>query len=63
MYSEHGLEPLMRPEFGVVCQSLIVVSYCMPGSAQAQAASANWRMTSRADRVSMTSPVVTALSP
>jgi hypothetical protein len=29
----------MRPETGLVCQSLIVVSNCMPGSPQAQAAS------------------------
>src|SRR5438552_19007472 len=39
MYSEHGLEALMRPEPGQVCHSLMVVSYCTPGSAQAQAAS------------------------
>ena len=38
MYSEHGLEALIRPEAGQVCQSLIVVSYWMPGSALAQAA-------------------------
>ena len=37
MYSEHGLEALMRPELGQVCHSLMVVSYCRPGSAQAQA--------------------------
>ena len=39
MYSEHGLDALMRPVSGFVCQSLIVSSYWMPGSAQAQAAS------------------------
>ncbi len=33
MYSEHGLEALIRPEFGQVCHSLMVVSYWMPGSA------------------------------
>jgi hypothetical protein len=38
MYSEQGLEPLMRPEAGQVCHSLMVLSYCTPGSAQAQAA-------------------------
>jgi hypothetical protein len=38
MYSEHGFEALMRPEAGQVCQSLMVVSYWMPGSALAQAA-------------------------
>jgi hypothetical protein len=27
MYSEHGLDALMRPEFGHVCHWLIVVSY------------------------------------
>ena len=40
MYSEHGLDALMRPEFGHVCHSLIVVSYWTPGSAQRHAASA-----------------------
>src|SRR6266576_844097 len=39
MYSEHGLLALMRPSAGQVCNSLMVVSYCRPGSAQAQAAS------------------------
>src|ERR671910_935969 len=38
MYSEHGLDALIRPELGQVCHSLIVVSYCTPGSALAQAA-------------------------
>ena len=33
MYSEHGFDALMRAVFGEVCQSLIVVSYCMPGIA------------------------------
>ena len=37
MYSEHGLVALIRPEFGQVCQRLIVVSYCTPGSPQHQA--------------------------
>src|SRR5579862_9507773 len=40
MYSEHGLEALMRPPSGHVCHSLMVLSYCTPGSAQAQAAKA-----------------------
>src|SRR5690349_7639275 len=48
MYSEHGLLALMRPEFGQVCQRLIVVSYCTPGSPQYQAHSAMRAMTSRA---------------
>jgi hypothetical protein len=38
MYSEHGLDAVIRPVSGLVCQSLIVSSYWMPGSAQAQAA-------------------------
>ena len=40
MYSEHGLDALILPPSGQVCHSLIVESYCTPGSAQAQAASA-----------------------
>jgi len=60
MYSEHGFEALMRPEFGQVCQRLMVVSYCTPGSAQPQAASATVRHSSRAFSVSTTSPVVRA---
>src|SRR5215210_2279875 len=39
MYSLHGLDAVMRPDSGQVCQSLIVSSYCMPGSAHCQAAS------------------------
>src|SRR6516165_12293419 len=38
LYSEHGFEALIRPLSGQVCQSLIVVSNCRPGSAEAQAA-------------------------
>src|SRR5437667_247461 len=34
MYSEQGLEALMRPEFGLVCRWLTVVTYSAPGSAQ-----------------------------
>src|SRR6476469_4800547 len=48
MYSEHGLDALMRPEFGDVCHWLIVVSYWTPGSAQRHAASAMSRISSRA---------------
>src|SRR5829696_6619801 len=51
MYSEHGFDALMRPDAGEVCQSLIVVSYCTPGSAQRHAASAIWRSRSRASTV------------
>src|SRR4030095_16187027 len=34
----HGLLALIRPSAGQVCHSLIVVSYCTPGSAHAHAA-------------------------
>ena len=40
MYSEHGLEALMRPVLDAVCQRLMVLSNCMPGSAHSQVASA-----------------------
>src|SRR3954452_18514385 len=62
MYSEHGFDALMRPEFGHVCHWLIVVSYCTPGSAQRHAASAMSRMSSRAGMGSpIGSPVVRAV--
>src|ERR1700684_2273167 len=32
-YSEHGLDAVIRPVFGLVCQSLMTSSYCRPGSA------------------------------
>src|ERR687894_197173 len=60
MYSEHGLDALIRPEFGQVCQPLMVVSYWMPGSAQRQAASAAWWRRSRAGTVRTTAPSVRA---
>src|SRR5688572_17658521 len=60
MYSEQGLDPLIRPVLAAVCQWLIVVSNCMPGSAHSHEACANWRMRSRALTVRTTSPVVTA---
>src|ERR671921_2779334 len=62
MYSLQGLDPLMRPVVAAVCQRLMVVSNCMPGSAHSQAAWAIDCMRSRAGTVSRTSPVVTALS-
>src|ERR671918_3223583 len=62
MYSLHGLDALMRPEFGDVCHWLIVVSYCTPGSAQRHAASEISRISSRADTVSVGSPVVREVS-
>ncbi len=61
MYSEHGFEALMRPVLGHVCQSLMSVSNWMPGSAQRCAASAIWRMRSRARTVLTTSPEVRAV--
>src|ERR1700733_14863300 len=62
MYSLQGLDALMRPELGDVCHWLIVVSYCTPGSAQRQAASAISRISSRALTGSPTgSPVVRAI--
>src|SRR5919198_976530 len=61
IYSEHGLDALMRPEFGDVCHWLIVVSYWTPGSAQRQAASAISRINSRAGTVSTGSPVTRAV--
>src|SRR3954454_12557455 len=62
MYSEHGFDALMRPEFGDVCHWLIVVSYWTPGSAQRHAASAMSRMSSRASTVSITAPSERAVS-
>ena len=48
MYSEHGFDALIRPVFGHVCHSLMVVSYWTPGSAQRHAASAISPISSRA---------------
>ncbi len=63
MYSEQGLLAVMRPDSGVVCQSLIVSSYWMPGSAHSQAALAIFSKRPLASSVSMTSPVVRARRP
>src|SRR4051794_19105593 len=60
MYSEHGLDALMRPVSGLVCQSLIVSSYWMPGSAHSHAAWAISRHSRRASTVSTTEPSVRA---
>src|SRR5271154_3558237 len=38
MYSEHGLEAMIGPDAAQVCQSLMVVWNCRPGSALAHAA-------------------------
>src|SRR5690242_7646173 len=61
MYSEHGFDALIRPEFGHVCHLLIVVSYWTPGSAHCQAASAMSRRSFRAFTVSITVPSVRAV--
>src|SRR5919107_1408615 len=63
MYSLHGLDAVIRPVSGLVCQSLIVSSYCSPGSAHSQAACAILWNSSRASTSSMTSPVLRARSP
>ena len=59
MYSLHGFDALIRPERGLVCQRLIVVSYCTPGSAQRHAACAISRISSRAGTGSPTGLPVT----
>src|SRR6187551_1865063 len=61
MYSEHGFDALIRDVLMHGCQSLIVVSYCMPGSPQIQAASAILRIIVRALWVSTVLPLVTDL--
>ncbi len=61
MYSLQGLEALIRPDSGQVCQRLMIVSYWTPGSAQRQAASAIWFISSRASSVFTGSPVVRAV--
>src|SRR5580692_6982270 len=48
MYSLHGLDALMRAVFLLVCQRLMVVSNCMPGSPHSQVDSAILCMMSRA---------------
>jgi hypothetical protein len=50
MYSEHGLDAVIRPVSGLVCQSLIVSSYCRPGSAHSHAA---WAILSNSSRASI----------
>src|SRR3954453_7808449 len=63
MYSEHGLDAVIRPVSGFVCQSLIVSSYWIPGSAHSHAACATLRNSPLASTVSMTSPVARARRP
>src|ERR671914_3132746 len=61
MYSEQGLEALIRSVLGSVCHALIVVSYWRPGSAHSHAACAICFRRSRASRVSNTVPSVRAV--
>src|SRR6478672_968839 len=61
MYSLQGLEALIRPDSGQVCQRLMIVSYWTPGSAQRQAASAIWFIRSRASTVFTGLPSVRAV--
>src|SRR5450755_3683266 len=56
-YSEQGLLAVIRPDSGQVCQSLMVPSYWMPGSAQSQAAWAILRSSPLAPTRDTTSPV------
>ena len=48
MYSEQGFDARIRSVFGQVCQSLMVVSNCIPGSPHTCVPSAIRRITSRA---------------
>src|SRR5450432_2269637 len=59
MYSEHGFDALIRAVFFEVCQRLIVVSYCMPGSPQRHVESAILKSKSRARNFSAGCPSVT----
>src|SRR6185437_1031406 len=60
-YSEHGLLAVIRPDSGQVCQSLMVPSYWMPGSAHSQAALAILRNRSLASTLLIGSPERRAL--
>src|SRR4051812_33036880 len=55
-YSLHGLDAVIRPVSGQVCQSLMVSSYCRPGSAHSQAAWPMLRNSSLASTVSIVRP-------
>src|SRR4051794_22118511 len=55
-YSEYGFDAVIRPVSGQVCQSLMVSSYCRPGSAHFQAAWEMLRNSFLASIVSMTWP-------
>src|ERR1700684_3559846 len=58
IYSEHGLDALIRAVLFEVCHRLIVVSYCMPGSPQCQVESAILKSRSRARSFSLGWPSV-----
>src|SRR5580704_7197874 len=60
-YSLHGLDAVIRPDSGQVCQPLMVPSYWMPRSAQSQAAWAILRNRPFASTLRIGSPVVRAL--
>src|SRR5712664_2166182 len=62
MYSEHGLEARIGPDFGQVCQSLMVVWNWMPGSAEAHAAWPTFSHRSRAFSVLTVRPPRRAVS-
>src|SRR3954447_14351883 len=61
MYSEHGLDALIRAVFLHGCHRLTVVSNCIPGSPHWCVASEIWRMMSRALCRFTGWPVATAL--
>src|SRR6201746_945941 len=63
MYSLHGLDAVRPPGSGLVCQSWIVSSYWIPGSAHSHAAVASLVHSVLASTVSMTDPSVRARSP
>src|SRR3954463_1810876 len=63
MYSEQGLDALIRPVSGLVCQSLIVSSYWMPGSAHSHAAWVTLLNRVLASTVSITEPSMRARRP
>ena len=62
MYSEQGFDALMRPSWGHVCHSLMVVSYWTPGSAHDQADSEMLSQSCLAGTRLCTSPSVRLIS-
>src|SRR5690625_239373 len=63
MYSEHGLEAEIRPVSGLVCQSWMVPSYWIPGTALSQADRAIRLNRCVESTVATTSPVVREVRP